>query len=48
MKMRSSIIITIITAILAASIPAVFAQRQPSANEIYIDKDCRRHLSDLD
>lgn len=44
MKMRSPIIITIITAILAAaSIPAVFAQRQPSANEIYIDKDCRRN-----
>ena len=42
--MRSPIIITIITAILAAaSIPAVFAQRQPSANEIYIDKDCRRN-----
>lgn len=44
MKMLSPIIITIITAILAAaSIPAVFAQRQPSANEIYIDKDCRRN-----
>ena len=44
MKMRSPIIITIITAILAAaSIPAVFAQRQPSANEIYIDKNCRRN-----
>jgi len=44
MKIRSPIIITIITAILAAaSIPAVFAQRQPSANEIYIDKDCRRN-----
>ena len=44
MKMRSPRIITIITAILAAaSIPAVFAQRQPSANEIYIDKDCRRN-----
>ncbi|WP_341733665.1 hypothetical protein [Microcoleus sp. EPA2] len=42
--MRSPTIITIITAILAAaSIPAVFAQRQPSANEIYIDKDCRRN-----
>jgi len=44
MKMRSPIIITIITAILAAaSIPAVLAQRQPSANEIYIDKNC--HLN---
>ncbi len=44
MKMRSPITITIITAILATSIPAVFAQRQPSAaNEIYIDKDCRRN-----
>ncbi|MEG4582573.1 hypothetical protein QUA71_23600 [Microcoleus sp. MON1_C5] len=43
MKNLSSITITIITAILAASIPAVFAQRQPSANEIYIDKDCRRN-----
>jgi hypothetical protein len=44
MKMLSPIIITIITAILAAaSIPAVIAQRQPSANEIYIDKDCRRN-----
>ncbi|WP_341736550.1 PPC domain-containing protein [Microcoleus sp. CAWBG640] len=44
MKMRSPIIITIITAILAAAcIPAVFAQRTPSANEIYIDKDCRRN-----
>lgn len=41
MKMRSPITITIITAILAISIPAVFAQRQPSANEIYIDKNCR-------
>lgn len=44
MKNRSPIIITIITAILAAaSIPAVFAQPQPSANEIYIDKNCRRN-----
>ncbi len=44
MKMLSPIIITIITPILAAaSIPAVIAQRQPSANEIYIDKDCRRN-----
>jgi hypothetical protein len=43
MKMRSTIIISIITAILAASIPAVFAQRQPSANEIYIDKNCQRN-----
>lgn len=44
MKMRSTIILTIITAILAAaSIPAVIAQRQPSANEIYIDKDCRQN-----
>ena len=44
MKMRSPTIITIITAILAAAcIPAVFAQRTPSANEIYIDKDCRRN-----
>ena len=42
--MRSPTIITIIAAILAAaSIPAVLAQRQPSANEIYIDKDCRRN-----
>lgn len=44
MKMRSTTIISIITAILAtASIPAVFAQRQPSANEIYIDKNCQRN-----
>ncbi len=44
MKMRSPTIIPIITAILAAaSIPAVFAQRTPSANEIYIDKDCRQN-----
>ncbi len=44
MKMRSPIILAIITAILAAaSIPAVFAQRQPSANEIYIDKNCQRN-----
>lgn len=43
MKMRSAITITIITAIIATSIPAVFAQRQPSANEIYIDKDCRQN-----
>lgn len=43
MKMRSGITITIITAILATSIPAVFAQRQPSPNEIYIDKDCRQN-----
>ena len=43
MKMRSAIIITIITAILAASIPAVFAQRQPSANQIYIDENCNRN-----
>ena len=42
MKVRSPI--TIITAILAAaSIPAVFAQPQPSANEIYIDKNSRRN-----
>ena len=44
MKVRSPIIITIITAILAAAyIPAVFGQRTPSPNEIYIDKDCRRN-----
>lgn len=44
MKVRSTTITVIITAILAAaSIPAVLAQRQPSANEIYIDKDCRRN-----
>lgn len=39
MKMRSPIIITILTAILAASIPAVFAQPSPR----YIDKNC--HLN---
>ncbi|MCC3491517.1 MAG: PPC domain-containing protein [Microcoleus sp. PH2017_25_DOB_D_A] len=42
MKMRSPTITAIISAVLAtASIPAVFAQRQPSTTEINIDKNCR-------
>ncbi|MEG4344795.1 PPC domain-containing protein [Microcoleus sp. A003_D6] len=45
MKMRSPITITItlISAIVTTTVPAVFAQRQPSANEIYIDKNCQRN-----
>ncbi|MEG4283302.1 PPC domain-containing protein [Microcoleus sp. A006_D1] len=35
--------ITLISAIITAIAPAVFAQPQPSANEIYIDKNCRRN-----
>ena len=35
--------LTLISAIITTITPAVFAQRQPSANEIYIDKDCRRN-----
>jgi hypothetical protein len=40
--MRSPTITAIISAVLAtASIPAVFAQPQPPATAIYIDKNCR-------
>jgi len=35
--------LTLISAILTAITPAVFAQPQPPANEIYIDKNCRRN-----
>ena len=43
MKSRSpfALTLTIISAILTTIVPAVFAQRQPSANEIYIDKNCQ-------
>ncbi|MEG3924386.1 MULTISPECIES: PPC domain-containing protein [unclassified Microcoleus] len=45
MKSRSPfpLTLTLISAILVASIQAGFAQRQPSANEIYIDKNCQRN-----
>ncbi|MEG4211476.1 PPC domain-containing protein [Microcoleus sp. S13_B4] len=41
MKSRSPF--TLISAIVTTTVPAVFAQRQPSANEIYIDKNCNRN-----
>lgn len=45
MKSRSpfTLALTIISAIVTTTVPAVFAQRQPSANEIYIDKNCNRN-----
>ena len=45
MKSRSPFTLTlsIISAIVTTTVPAVFAQRQPSANEIYIDKNCQRN-----
>ncbi|MEG4277386.1 PPC domain-containing protein [Microcoleus sp. MON1_C1] len=45
MKSRSpfTLTLTIISAIVSTTVPAVFAQRQPSANEIYIDKNCQRN-----
>ncbi|MEG4007910.1 hypothetical protein QUA41_19285 [Microcoleus sp. Pol11C1] len=45
MKSRSpfTLTLTIISAIVTTIVPAVFAQRQPSANEIYIDKNCQRN-----
>jgi len=45
MKSRSpfTLTLTIISAIVTTLVPAVFAQRQPSANEIYIDKNCQRN-----
>ena len=47
MKSRSpftlTLTLTVISAILTTTVPAVFAQRQPSANEIYIDKNCQRN-----
>lgn len=45
MKSRSpfTLTLTIISAIVTTTVPAVFAQRQPSANEIYIDKNCNRN-----
>lgn len=45
MKSRSpfTLTLTVISAILTTTVPAVFAQRQPSANEIYIDKNCNRN-----
>ncbi|MEG3932723.1 MULTISPECIES: hypothetical protein [unclassified Microcoleus] len=45
MKSRSPFPLTLalISAIVTTIVPAVFAQRQPSANEIYIDKNCNRN-----
>ena len=45
MKTRSpfTFTLTLISAIVTTTVPAVFAQRQPSANEIYIDKNCQRN-----
>jgi len=45
MKSRSpfTLSLTIISAILTAITPAVLAQPQPPANQIYIDKNCRRN-----
>jgi hypothetical protein len=45
MKCRSpfTFTLTLISAIASTAVPAVFAQRQPSANEIYIDKNCNRN-----
>ncbi len=45
MKSRSlfTLTLTLISAIVTTTVPAVFAQRQPSANEIYIDKNCQRN-----
>ncbi|MEG4271188.1 MULTISPECIES: hypothetical protein [unclassified Microcoleus] len=45
MKTRSpfTFTLTLISAIVSTTVPAVFAQRQPSANEIYIDKNCQRN-----
>lgn len=47
MKSRSPFTLTLtftfISAIVTTIVPAVFAQRQPSANEIYIDKNCQRN-----
>ncbi|MEG4230575.1 PPC domain-containing protein [Microcoleus sp. Pol11C3] len=45
MKSRSpfTLTLTVISAIVTTIVPAVFAQRQPSANEIYIDKNCERN-----
>jgi len=45
MKSRSpfTLTLTVLSAILTTTVPAVFAQRQQSANEIYIDKNCQRN-----
>ena len=45
MKSRSSftLTLTVISAIVTRTGPAVLAQRQPSANQIYIDKNCQRN-----
>ncbi|MEG4842367.1 PPC domain-containing protein [Microcoleus sp. B9-D4] len=45
MKSRSpfTLTLTLISAILTTIVPAVFAQQQPSANQIYIDKNCQRN-----
>ncbi|MEP6515521.1 PPC domain-containing protein [Microcoleus vaginatus] len=45
MKSRSpfTLTLTLISAIVTTTVPAVFAQRLPSANEIYIDKNCQRN-----
>ncbi|MEG4120600.1 PPC domain-containing protein [Microcoleus sp. N9_B4] len=45
MKSRSPFTLTlsVISAILTTTVPAVFAQQQPSANQIYIDKNCQRN-----
>jgi hypothetical protein len=45
MKSRSpfTLTLTVISAIVTTTVPAVFAQQQPSANQIYIDKNCQRN-----
>lgn len=43
MKSRSPFTLSIISAIVTTIVPAVFAQRPPSVNEIYIDKNCQRN-----
>ncbi|MEG4492276.1 PPC domain-containing protein [Microcoleus sp. D3_18_C4] len=45
MKSRSPFTLTlsVISAIVTTTVPAVFAQQQPSANQIYIDKNCQRN-----
>jgi hypothetical protein len=41
--MRSLLILTFISTIIVGINPAVFAQRQPQTNEIYIDRNCHRN-----
>lgn len=43
MKMRSPLIITLVSTIITAINPAVFAQQQQQKDEIYIDRNCHRN-----